>query len=292
MSHPATIPAMPALLLALLIQVACSPGKPEVAPAPDNKSPRISAAQMDELRRSDGQAPAPALWRLLASDADSTLHPVIHWLSGNLDNDPADEVVIWHEVDKVGGTARWFDRQATDWVGVGTLSLDFWHGENPPRIDTVLNALAVYSYGWGSGYGAEMLDFYRYRDSISSVFYLLESENLSMIGSGALRHIAGRYAALNDTSVIAHYTYEITCNDEGKHQGERVFYATLDIPYTRPENGTAYRAHPPAPLSATDFGDFWTGEETFDPYFEPEIEKIRRAGPAWKKEALGAGPKE
>jgi hypothetical protein len=283
---------MPALLLTLLVQVACSPGKPD-APAPDDKSTRITTAQMEELRRSDGQTPAPALWRLLATGPDSTLQPaIVHWLSGNLDDDPADEAVIWYKVAEEGGTARWFDRQATDWVEVGTLSLDFWHGENPPRFDTVLDALAVYSYGWGSGYGAEMINFYRYRDGISSVFYLLESENLSMIGSGALRHIAGRYEALNDTGMVAHYTYEITCNDEGKHHGERVFYATLNIPYSRPETGTAYRAHPPTPLSAADFDDSWTGEESLDPYFEPEIEKIRRAGPAWKKEALGAGPKD
>lgn len=284
---------IPALLIALAIWAACGPGKPDAAPTTDKKSPRITAAQMEELRRSEGRAPTPELWRLLATGADSVLHPVIQWLSGNLDDDPEEEVVIWYETLEGGGTARWLDRQANDWVATGEFALDFWHGEHPPRIDTVLDALAVYNYGWGSGYGAETLGFYRYRDSILEVFSLLESEGLSMnVYAGAIRHITGRYEALNDTSMMARYTYEIICNDEGKHQGERVFYATLDIPYFRPETGLVYRAHPPAPLSAGDFEGYWTGEETFDLYFEPEIEQVRQTGPAWKKEALGAGPKE
>lgn len=249
----------------------------------------VTPAQMDSLCSRDSQAVSQSLWNVIRPGQDSARPAWLYRLSGNLDQDEQSEIILWYRTGRYddAGSALWFDRNGENWQLVGEVFLDFLHGENPPRIDSALQALVVYSYGWGSGFGSVCLNFYRYKDSITEVLSMIENEGLSMMGSGAFRHISGTYQRLSDSSLVVSYVYQVICNDEGKHQNDLVFSEKITIPYFWNSAAGSFEARPPAGLSASDFGPYWDGESTLDPYFGPKLDKIRNEGPKWKQACLG-----
>ena len=264
---------------------------PAVSPAP-GKPEKISILQlqMDSLCSRDSQAITRSLWNAIRPGQDSMLPERVNCLSGNLDKDAQHETIVWYRTGEHedAGIALWFDKQGDTWQLLGEVDLTFWRGQNPPRIDTTMPALLVYHYGWGSGFGSECIGFYQYRDSISQVLSVIENEGLSMFTSGgAFRHITGTYSKLSDTSLVVSYVYDVTCNNEGKHQGELIFREKIDISYFWNSKEGIFQVQPPEGLSASDFGDFWDGETTLDPLFAPQLEKIRNEGPKWKQACLG-----
>lgn len=245
---------------------------------------------MDSLCSRDSQAVSQSLWNVIRPGQDSARPAWLYRLSGNLDQDEQSEIILWYRTGTYddAGSALWFDRNGENWQLMGEVFLDFLHGENPPRIDSALQALVVYSYGWGSGFGSVCLHFYRHKDSITEVLSMIENEGLSMMSSGgAFRHISGTYQRLSDSSLVVSYVYQVICNDEGKHQNDLVFSEKVSIPYFWNSTENAFIPRPPAGLSASDFGPYWDGESTLDPYFGPKLEKIRNKGPKWKRACLG-----
>ena len=274
------------LLFTLLVLLgACSP-RPKSPQAPPDEI-FLSEVQVDSLRNLDNRTITRSLWRAINPGRDSADLPVIHWLSGNLDKDEEPEAIVWYVEDNQMGTAEWLDRQEGRWRILTEIdALDFWHGENPPRIDPDLPALIGYSYGWGSGFSSHSLQFWQYRDSLVEVMNMIEQEGLSLMGGPGFRTIDGSYRLSGD-SIVVHYTYEVICTEEGEHYEDRAFHDELDLLYLWNREKGLFEVQPPPGLSAADFGPYWDGESTLDPFFSPKLEQIRRKGPKWKRQTLG-----
>ena len=119
-----------------------------------------------------------ALWAITFEE-----HPTktpVFVLTGNLDQDPEPELVLWYYWEAMHPTGELclLDQKQSGWKKIGTEHLDFFRGTTPPSIDNKNKMLLTYSYGPGSGYGAEVLNFYQnHNDSLTCVFRLLENRS-------------------------------------------------------------------------------------------------------------------
>ncbi len=250
----------------------------------------LAQSQIDSLRMLHGKAIPLTLWSRLFEEPIQEIPVFV--LSGNLDQDAEEELVLWYywEGMRAMGEICLLDSKPSGWKKIGTEYLDFYRGTTPPRIDTRNRVLLTYSYGSGSGYGSEVLNFYQNRDdSLLCVFKLLETEGLFMMGSGVFRNIHATYQFIDSSQILATYHYQVHAGDNSRRPGKMVFEAKLVIPFIWNPAQNRFAPKLPVgfpPLNSTE-GYLDEGESSFDPFYEPELEKIKWHGPAWKREALG-----
>jgi hypothetical protein len=250
------------------------------------KRPRFSQTQIDSFRNLSGQVIPKSLWGKISEES---LPPqVAHFLAGNLDADPNDEVILWYSWETTG-QAICLDKRGEVWENIGKIDLDFFHGATPPRIDTATRMLLTYVYGSGSGYGSEVLNFYQKDgDSLICVFRLLEREGLAWPGCDAFRSIDARYFFKDSSQILATFRYELRTTEYNSHPEKLVFQQKLSIPFVWDATQKRFAPILPEgfpPLEYTEgFLDY--GEPSFDVFYEADLEKIKRHGPRWKQEAL------
>lgn len=250
----------------------------------------FTQAQVDSLHVLTGKAIAPSLWRKLFEE-DFKETPVL-MLSGNLDPDPETEIAFWYywEGPHPMGELCLLDQKQSNWKKIGTEYLDFCRGDTPPAMDTLHGILLTYSYGTGSGYSSEVLNFYQNRnDSLVCVFKLLELEGCHIPGCSAIRTIQSQYQFKESDQIIATYNYSVSTDEDSPYPGKTVFQKRLVIPFHW--DSIQNRFFPKLPdgfplLNSTE-GFLDEGESSFDVFYEDELEKIKWHGPRWKQVALG-----
>lgn len=248
--------------------------------------PGLSQAQVDSFRNLNGQIVPKSLWERIAEDS---LPPTaVYFLVGNLDEDPAKELVLWYAGDMLG-RAVWLDKKAEIWEVIGNVELSFFHGNNPPRIDSATKMLLTYHYGWGSGYGSEILNFYQNRqDSLVCVLSLLESEFVHVMGSTAYRTISTQYQSMNPNQILAEFRYQVIAGEDDKKAGKTIFEKRLAIPFNWTDSLNCFLPRLPKGFAQdANLRIIDEGESTFDPFFEKELYRLKWHGPRWKRRALG-----
>jgi hypothetical protein len=286
---------MKASVLLGLFLIACnssspSPNPVSPLPQPVAEPPVLTQAQVDSLQALTGKAITPSLWRtLFEEDFEET--PIMI-LSGNLDQDPEPELAFWYywEAMRAMGEISVLDQKQSGWKKIGRHYLDFYGGMILPDLDTASRMLLSYSYGSGSGYGSEVLNFYQnHHDSLVCVFKLLETEGLCLLGSGAFRSIHAKYEFKDSNQIIVTYRYQVNADDNSNRPGKLLFKAQLRIPFFWDSTCNRYLPRLPEgfpPMNSSE-GYLDEGESTFDPFYEPQLEQIKWHGPKWKREALG-----
>lgn len=248
--------------------------------------PRFSQTQIDSFRNLSGQVIPKSLWDKISEDS---LPPqAVNFLTGNLDEDPADEVVLWYAWETTG-QAICLDKRGEVWENIGKIDLDFFRGNNPPSINSRGKMLLTYSYGSGSGYESEVLNFYQNQhDSLVCVLSMLESEYLYMLGSGAERIISAQYVFKSPSLILTTFRYQVMAGEESEHTGKMIFEKNLTIPFHWDDSKNCFLPKLPEGFPQDGNPGFIDeGESTFDPFFEKELEEIKQSGPRWKRRALG-----
>lgn len=281
----------------LLLIIACNNQSPKLAqiPKPYEHLPDtstkptysvLSLGQMDSLTHAQGKPISNSLWKLINVDGFIEIPNTLGVISGNLDQDAEEELVVWYRRD-VAGTAICFDKKDNTWNIIGVEELSFWRGDSAPYIDPSLKALVTYGYGSGSGYGATYLYFHLYKDSLFHVMTVVESEYVAMNSTSSYRTVEGKYKIIDQSSVLVNYTYKITCGDEGKHYKETLFKQRFTIPHYWNQEMKCFL--PELPKGFTEPADIRNGftEDEFDSYFRPVLDSISKTGPIWKRHALG-----
>ncbi|HLP94912.1 MAG TPA: hypothetical protein VK168_12795 [Saprospiraceae bacterium] len=207
-------------------------------------------------------------------------------LQGNLDQDEENELVLWIEGDMLG-SAVCFDHQVEHWTKLGEIVLSFFHGNNPPSIDNQAKMLLTYDYGWGSGYGSEVLNFCQARnDSLYYVLQLLETETVWVSGSTAHRVIHTTYKVISPEKIEAVLVYRVLAGDDmGRYSGKTIFSQNLVLEHHWDKDQKRFL---PAQYPGLTGDDYITdGEFELDALFAEEIRKLKFHGPKWKRRALG-----
>ena len=279
----------------LLCGAACNKPKSAMVSTPNEnlgsiKPPQLlSQAQIDSFLLFQGKAIPASLWALVFEE--SPVEAEVFVLSGNLDQDPEQELVLWYywEAMRAMGELCLLDPKPNGWKKNGPEYLDFFRGTTPPLIDTLQKMLLTYSYGSGSGFGSEVLNFYQNdEDSLVCVFRLLEREFLAWPGCDAFRSIDTQYSFKDSSQILATFRYELRATEYNAHPGKLIFQQKLSIPFVW--DATQKRFAPILPEgfppldNAEGFLDY--GEPSFDVFYEADLEKIKKHGPRWKQEAL------
>ncbi len=270
--------------------VAATEANPSAIP-PQKASKQLSQAQIDSILMLQGKVLPNALWAIAFEEPPAKTPVFI--LTGNLDQDPEPELVLWYywEAMHPMGELCLLDQKQSGWEKIGTEYLDFFRGTTPPSIDNQNKMLLTYSYGSGSGYGAEVLNFYQnHNDSLTCVFRLLETEGCNILGCSAFRSIHAGYQFKDSSQILATYRYEVCAGLDSRYPEKIIFEKKLVIPFDWDSRQKLFlpKLPPDFPPPSTDSSGFLDyGENTFDIFFEAELEKIKRHGPRWKRVALG-----
>jgi hypothetical protein len=280
----------------ILLYIACNtpvipPGQGQQLPTskPFVESNLLTQAQIDSLQTLIGKNITQSLWRTLFEE-DFKEIPIM-MLSGNMDQDPEPELAFWYywEGMRAMGEITLLDSTASGWKKLGSEYLSFYYETIPPSIDTANRMLLTYSYGSGSGYRSDVLEFYQIRkDSLVCVFKLLETENLCLLGSGALRSIHAQYKCKDSSQIVATYRYQVNAGDNNRHREKLVFKAQLSMPFFWDETRQRYLPKLPKdfpPLNSME-GYLDEGESSFDQFYDPQLQQLKWHGPRWKREAL------
>lgn len=283
------------LAVLLLYGAACNEPKPGAVITPNGylgltKPPQVlSQAQIDSFWLFQDKAIPASLWSVAFEEPP--VEAPVFVLSGNLDQDPEQELVLWYywEAMHPMGELCLLDPKPNGWKKNGLEYLDFFRGTTPPRIDTLHKMLLTYSYGSGSGFGSEVLNFYQnVEDSLICVFRLLEREGFAWPGCDVFRSIDARYSFKDSSQILATFRYELRATEYNAHPGKLIFQQKLSIPFVWDATQKRFAPILPKgfpPLEYTEgFLDY--GEPSFDVFYEAELEKIKKHGPRWKQEAL------
>lgn len=242
---------------------------------------------MDSIRQFDGQPLPTSIWEQLHGTGEQEKPDTLHLLSGNFDEDPDHELLIWYRLTQ-GGRARCFNKGDSAWYPVvEPIPLDYWHGNTPPGLEPKLNALIIPFYGWGSSFGSESQLFLRMIEGeMVPILKLVKEEyNGYISGCTAYRKVLVHYTVVHDTTVSVRYDYTLFSGEEGPFYGKTVFKGKLQVPYCW--HPASRRFVPVMPENTDMSGVDWPiQEEFFDQYFRPELERIRKNGPTWKKQSL------
>lgn len=249
------------------------------------QAPRLlSPAEADTFLRNNGKEVSARLWEKVFGNTFPS-QPV-HVLLGNLDADSEQELALWFKTQETG-TIVCFDRRQQAWARMGETSLNFFHGDNAPRIDSKTGMLLTYGYGWGSGYGSEILNLYQsINDSLHCVLVLLESEGKWLLGSTAHQFVNTRYRLISPEKIEATLVYRILAGDDmGIHSGRTIFSRKLVLEHHWNKDQKRFM---PAQYPGLTGDDYLTDSEfELEELFAEEILKLKFHGPKWKRRALG-----
>lgn len=257
---------------------------------PAEESNLLTQTQVDSLQLLSGNAIPPSLWIKLFDEPFEQIPVSV--LSGNLDQDPEEELAFWYYFEAIHpmGELCLLDPKPSGWKKIGTEFLDFCRGTSPPSLDVDQRMLRTYSYGTGSGYGSEVLNFYQiHYDTLVCVFRLLEAEGVYIPDCGAYRTIQASYRFKDAGRIMATYNYKVTAGEETRYPGKVVFEKKLRIPFDWDSTKNRFAPRFPEGFPALNSTESYLdeGESSFDPFYAPILEKLKWQGPLWIREALG-----
>jgi len=287
------------LVLALIFLYSCTSNSNQTIPQAngnntalkiiqDSLSSFISEVQLDSIIQLNGKSIPASLRKSLFAESIPDTIP-IQGLFGQLDADDEPEQVIWYQ-NWDHGYATVLDHKNGQWHKSEPVYLDFNRGDHRPRMDAKARALLTYSYGSGSGYGSEVLNFYRFvDDTLTCVFQLLELESVILMNyCGTFRSIKGDYSLKSQDLIEATYLYEVMEIDfESNQKGRTIFKSRVNIPFHWSDASKVYlpklpdRFRQESQVVYVDDGEF-----SFDYFFDSTLLHLKRHGPKWKRRAL------